>query len=186
MIRSAYLSAAALAAALCTPALAQFTDSAATSTTAKPSAAVESPSTTVAKSNAATGKPLCSELNHPKAGKLADRTTGNAKENSASPVHQDCIPDTQPGAATGSMPSNNAPAASATVNPGASAVTGSTAGTTTAGTAADVNTSVTGSTSTITPDIDLRGRSSVTIDSATSTGNPSASGSATQTSKSGR
>ena len=98
MIRSAYLTTAALAAALAVPAWAQFTDSAKTSTTARPATAAESPSTTVAKSDAATGKPLCSELNHPNAGKLADKSTGLAKERSASPVHQDCIPDTSPAA----------------------------------------------------------------------------------------
>src|SRR5687767_3765114 len=38
-------------------------------------------------------KPLCSELGHPNAGKLADKSTGKAKEKSASPVHQDCTPD---------------------------------------------------------------------------------------------
>ena len=37
--------------------------------------------------------PLCSELDQPNAGKLANKTTGNAAANSASAVHMDCIPD---------------------------------------------------------------------------------------------
>ena len=81
MTKSRYLSiltAAALVGAA--PAFAQFTDSA--------KSAAKAPSTTAS-------KPLCSELGHPNAGKLADKSTGKAKEHSASPVHQDCIPDSQ-------------------------------------------------------------------------------------------
>lgn len=183
------LGTAAIAAALCMPAWAQSTDGAKTRTTAKPTTAVESPSTTVAKANAAAGKPLCSELNHPNAGKLADKSTGKAKEHSASPVHQDCIPDTQPGArgsATGSVPSNNAATGTTTTNPSASTsstLNGSTANSNSSvtGSSSDVSSSVTGSTSTVSPSIDLRGRSSVTIDNNTSTGAQSSSTNATTT-----
>ena len=37
--------------------------------------------------------PLCSELDQPNAGKLANKTTGKAVQNSASAVHMDCIAD---------------------------------------------------------------------------------------------
>ena len=40
-----------------------------------------------------TSKPLCSSFKNPNAGKLADKSTGQAKEHSASPVHEDCTPD---------------------------------------------------------------------------------------------
>ncbi|HEX5129588.1 MAG TPA: hypothetical protein VFV90_07575, partial [Usitatibacter sp.] len=74
MNRSRYLSTLTLAALLGTaPAWAQFTDSAKTSTSS-PSASTDA---------TASAKPLCSELNHPNAGKLADKDTGMAKENSA-------------------------------------------------------------------------------------------------------
>src|SRR4051812_47647529 len=33
----------------------------------------------------------CSSFKNPNAGKLADKDTGQAKEHSASPVHQDCL-----------------------------------------------------------------------------------------------
>src|SRR5687768_10699806 len=96
MIRSRYLSAFTLAALLgAAPAFAQFTDSAKTAT-AKPTAANP------------TAKPLCSELGHPQAGKLADKDTGMAKERSSSPVHMDCIPDSQ--APTSAAAGTNAPA----------------------------------------------------------------------------
>ena len=65
MIRSRYLSTLTLAALLGTaPAWAQSTNSA-TSSTTSPSATSTSPS------QASTSKPLCSELGHPNAGKLA-------------------------------------------------------------------------------------------------------------------
>ena len=82
MTKSRYLSiltAAALVGAA--PAFAQFTDSA--------KGAAKAPSTTAS-------KPLCSELGHPNAGKLADKSTGKAKEHSASPVHFDCVTDAKP------------------------------------------------------------------------------------------
>jgi hypothetical protein len=56
--------------------------------------------------------PLCSELDQPNAGKLANKTTGNAAANSASAVHMDCIPDnasTAPGA-NGTVAANTAKA----------------------------------------------------------------------------
>ena len=75
MKRSNYLSTLTLAALLGTaPAWAQSTSSAKTS---------PAPVTPTA------SKPLCSELGHPQAGKLAGKDTGMAKEHSASPVHQD-------------------------------------------------------------------------------------------------
>ncbi len=47
-------------------------------------------------------KPLCSSLNHPNAGKHADKDTGMAKDRSSSPVHMDCIADS----ATSSLSGN--------------------------------------------------------------------------------
>ena len=93
MIRSRYLSTFTLAALLgSAPAWAQFTDSA-KSATSSPSATATNGSTT--------SKPLCSELNHPNAGKLAGKDTGMAGERSSSPVHMDCIPDSQASAQAG-------------------------------------------------------------------------------------
>ena len=53
--------------------------------------------------------PLCSELGQPNAGKLADKTTGMAQDNSASAVHMDCLPDgsTSASAATGTNVAKN-------------------------------------------------------------------------------
>jgi hypothetical protein len=45
--------------------------------------------------------PLCSELHNPNAGKLADKTTGMAQDNSASAVHMDCLPDGSTNASAG-------------------------------------------------------------------------------------
>src|SRR4051812_33742313 len=42
----------------------------------------------------------CSSYKNPNAGKLADKSTGAAKEHSASPVHQDCIDDNGSNAST--------------------------------------------------------------------------------------
>jgi len=100
MIRSTYLSTLALAAILgAAPAFAQNASSTSASQV-KPSATADSKAKADKKAagNAANttsttttaSKPLCSELNHPNAGKLADKDTGKAKEHSASPVHQDC------------------------------------------------------------------------------------------------
>ena len=57
-----------------------------------------------------TSKPLCSSFKNPNAGKLADKDTGRAKEHSASPVHQDCIPDSASGPSATSTPSPSASA----------------------------------------------------------------------------
>ena len=84
MIRSRYISALAVAAMF----------GAANSALAADASAKSAPKATTAATAPAT-KPLCSELGHPQAGKLADKSTGMAKEHSASPVHQDCIPDAQ-------------------------------------------------------------------------------------------
>ena len=54
-------------------------------------------------------KPLCSSFKNPNAGKLADKSTGQAKEHSASPVHEDCIPDSSASSATAG-PSSSASA----------------------------------------------------------------------------
>ena len=114
MIRSNYLSTAVLAALLGTaPAWAQSTDSSTQATS--PAASAQT-----------TAKPLCSELNHPNAGKLADKDTGMAKERSSSPVHMDCIPDSEASAqsATGTDTSastaSTAPSASASGTAGCS------------------------------------------------------------------
>ena len=47
-----------------------------------------------------TSKPLCSSFKNRNAGKLADKATGQAQEHSASPVHEDCIPDSSASSAT--------------------------------------------------------------------------------------
>lgn len=167
-MKSRYLTAITAAALLGTaPAWAQFTDSAKTSTA--------NPTTNAT-------KPLCSELGHPQAGKLAGKDTGSAKDNSSSPVHTDCIPDSQASARgtnaanaaignSASSPSSTA-SGSATASPSA---TGSSAGVNSAvtGSSTDTSTSVTGSTSTFSPNIDLRGRSTLSIDNATTTGSQS-------------
>ena len=57
-----------------------------------------------------TSKPLCSSFKNPNAGKLADKDTGQAKEHSASPVHEDCIPDSASGPSATSTPSSSASA----------------------------------------------------------------------------
>lgn len=164
------------------------------------SANTSPPPATNAPTNASPGKPLCSELGHPQAGKLAGKQTGMAKDHSASPVHQDCIPDAQASASgtngtSGTTAGANAAAgttAGTNASPGATAsgsataspsVTGSSSSvnSTVTGSSTDVNTSVTGSTSTFNPNIDLRGRSSLTIDNATSTGDQTANTTATTT-----
>ena len=171
MIRSHFISALAVAALAVTPAIAQ-------NTTTK--AQAKKPAAT-----AAVDKPLCSTLGHPQAGKLADKDTGQAKEHSASPVHMDCIPDSQATSPAGSATlgtTATAPSSrsATTVSP---SVTGSAASTTSSmtGSSSEVNSSVTGSTSTFNPTIDLRGRSSLTIDNTTSTGDQSLSSTTTTT-----
>ena len=133
-------------------------------------------------------KPLCSSLNNPNAGKLAGKDTGMAKEHSSSPVHQDCIPDSQAGttssgvtSGTTAQPSISPSTGSVTVNP--PSVTGSASSSNSAvtGSTANSQNSVTGSTSTISPNVDLRGRSSLTIDNTTSTGDQSLSSSTSST-----
>ena len=173
MIHSRYLSALAIAALLgSTPVLAQNT-----ATTKSAPAATKS------------SKPLCSSLGHPNAGKHASKETGKAKEHSSSPVHMDCIPDDQAatkaptvsstGRASGTSGTSKAPTAATgsastnvTSNP---SVTGSTTASNSSlsGSTADSTSTVAGSTSTFSPNIDLRGRSSLTIDNTTSTGDQS-------------
>ena len=110
-MRSSYLSTITLAALLGTaPAWAQFTDSAKTAT-ASPTASTEG----------ATTKPLCSELNHPNAGKLAGQDTGMAGERSSSPVHADCTPDSQASATSGT----NAASSTSSVNSPSASTSGS-------------------------------------------------------------
>src|SRR5687767_14803702 len=141
-------------------------------------------SATTAAPQASESKPLCSSLNHPNAGKHADKSTGMAKEKSSSPVHMDCVPDSSASTANGtsaaagtSGTSGTGTAASGTqsattgVNASGSAtaspsVTGSSSTQSSAitGSTTDQNTSITGSSSTFSPNIDLRGRSSLTID----------------------
>lgn len=58
-----------------------------------------------------TSKPLCSSFKNPNAGKLANKDTGQAKEHSASPVHQDCIPDSASGPSATSTPSTSSASA---------------------------------------------------------------------------
>lgn len=208
MIRSQYLSTLAIAALIgAAPAFAQTSPS---STMNEPTAATQkADGKTSAKSksgmqaqNAGTttaAKPLCSDLHHPNAGKLADKATGKAKDNSSSPVHTDCIPDapssaSSPSATTSSSSGMAVPTSSAattsTAAPSSSAtsssnpsVTGSsaTSNSTVTGSTSDVNSSVTGSNSTFTPSIDLRGRSSLTIDNNTTTGDQSLGSNTTTT-----
>jgi hypothetical protein len=91
MIRPHFASAIAIAAMLAAaPAFA--------ASSTKPSAAADQ-----------TSKPLCSSFKNPNAGKLADKSTGQAKEHSASPVHEDCIPDSSASSATAG-PSSSASA----------------------------------------------------------------------------
>jgi hypothetical protein len=46
--------------------------------------------------NAAKQQAAADCADHPQAGKLADKSTGKAKEHSASPVHFDCVTDAKP------------------------------------------------------------------------------------------
>ena len=133
-------------------------------------------------------KPLCSSLDHPNAGKLAGKDTGKAGERSSSPVHMDCIPDGTTASAN-SAPSGTNSAATGLTRPTDNAATAATPGTSASssansavtGSSTDVSSSITGSTSTFNPQIDLRGRSSLTIDNTTSTGNQSISTDTTTT-----
>lgn len=87
MIRSRYLSPLAIAAMLgAAPAFAQ-------NSATQGANDAESKPTAGTTGSAMAPLPLCSELNHPNAGQLADKDTGRAKEHAASPVHQDCVPD---------------------------------------------------------------------------------------------
>lgn len=112
MIRSHFVSAIALAAFLAAPAFAQTTTSstntgtasdqhsgAMTSSTQK-AATPRNKASTAQRAAADQGRtPLCSELGN-NAGKLADKSTGQASANSASAVHMDCLPDGSPTTAT--------------------------------------------------------------------------------------
>ncbi len=172
MIRSRFISAAAVAAMMAVPAFA------ASSNTSRDT------------SGASTNLPPCSSLEagnsghaHPQAGKLAGKSTGEAKEHSASPVHQDCASDATSSSGTsrsGASPSTaTSPSATTSSAPSSASTAGSNAATNSSVTGSTANTdnSMTGSTSTVSPNIDLRGRSSVTIDNATSTGDQSLSNS---------
>lgn len=76
-------------------------------------------------------KPLCSELHHPNAGKLAAKDTGKAKDHSSSAVHVDCIADspvsdstrTATGAEAGMGASTGNPADTSTGDPSLSSST---------------------------------------------------------------
>lgn len=76
-------------------------------------------------------KPLCSELHHPNAGKLAAKDTGQAKDHSSSAVHVDCIADspvsdstrTATGAEAGMGASTGNPADTSTGDPSLSSTT---------------------------------------------------------------
>jgi hypothetical protein len=46
--------------------------------------------------NSAKQQAMADCADHPNAGKLADKSTGMAKEHSASPVHSDCVTDAKP------------------------------------------------------------------------------------------
>lgn len=184
MIRSQYLSTLALAALIgAAPAFAQTSGT--SETMKEPNAATQGsakakPANNRAEASATTAaKPLCSELNHPNAGKLANKDTGRAKDNSSSPVHTDCIADSASSAATTGTDAAS-PMATSSSNP---SVTGSSATTNSAvtGSTSDANSSVTGSNSTFTPSIDLRGRSSLTIDNNTTTGDQSLNSNTTTT-----
>ena len=126
MIRTRLAHALALAALISAPAFAQSTteqpqldkaaakqnaaapskqtkaDATTTSTTS--TAADVSAGTTTAKGayvaplekNAAKQQAMADCADHPQAGKLADKSTGQAKEHSASPVHSDCVVDSKP------------------------------------------------------------------------------------------
>ncbi len=145
MIRSQYLSTFALAALLgAAPAFAgaDAKDAAAstpgtstTTTTATPGAAYTV--TTVNGITMINGRPLCGSPGHPNAGNLADKDTGAAKENSASPVHTDCVTEAEVTALTSSTwsgttssisPSENAAPGTSSPNTG-SAVSGASSST---------------------------------------------------------
>ncbi len=170
MIRSRFISSLALAAMMAAPAFAQTASS------------TRSGDATAANPNSSL--PPCSSLEagksghaHPQAGKLAGKSTGEAKEHSASPVHEDCLSDTTSSGTSSSSAAS--PSDTSSTSPSSASSAGSTSGTTSSvtGSTANSSNSMTGSTSTVSPNIDLRGRSSVTIDNATSTGDQSLSSS---------
>ncbi len=113
----------------------------------------------------ATAKPLCSSFNNPQAGKLADKSTGVAKENSASPVHMDCTPDSE-AAASAAVPGSST-ANTGVPNP---SLSGSTSGSTSSsmGSSPDVSSSVTGTTATMNPTIDTTATTDSTAAGTTS------------------
>jgi hypothetical protein len=69
----------------------------------------------------------CSSYKNPNAGKLADKDTGQAKEHSASPVHQDCIDDTT---SAGTSTSGSISGSTSSTMPSTSSSTGATSSTT--------------------------------------------------------
>src|SRR3954468_11638853 len=86
------------------PAYAQTTSSSSANAPVSRPAAAKTQSGTTANTtgtSTSTNKPLCSTLDHPNAGKLANKDAGKAKEHSNSPVHMDCIDDSA-SASTGS------------------------------------------------------------------------------------
>src|SRR6187401_485601 len=124
-------------------------------------AAVIGTSPVLAQTTASTAtKPLCSSLNNPNAGKLAGKDTGKAKEHSSSPVHQDCIPDSQASttssgvtSGTTTQPSISASTGSVTSTPPSVTGSASSSDSSVTGSTASSQNSVTGSTSTFTPNI---------------------------------
>lgn len=172
MIRPRFISALAVAAMMAAPVYAAKSHS--TSTDTQPSgrsSTASSPSL-----------PPCSSLEagnsghaHPNAGKLADKSTGEAKEHSASPVHEDCAPDTASSGTSSSSGASPSATTSGATSASPSSTTGSTAGTTSSvtGSTANSTNSMNGSTSTVSPNIDLRGRSTLNLDNTTTTGNQS-------------
>ena len=86
MIRAPFASALAIAAAAAVPAFANSTASGSTSQ--------HSPAASPYYQSSDSSLTPCSSFNNPNAGKLADKSTGKAKEHSASAVHKDCDPGT--------------------------------------------------------------------------------------------
>jgi len=96
-------------------------------------------------------KPLCSSFKNPNAGKLANKDTGVAKEHSASPVHQDCIPDSASGPSATSTPSSSASASYGGLRDTTSNAESTMPSTTGTGVNANVNADVNAGVSTTTP-----------------------------------
>ena len=151
MIRSRYISALAVASLLGASHAALAQDSATRSATQTPKMSSEhSTHRSGVKAPAATtnaAKPLCSELNHPNAGKHADKSTGMAKERSSSPVHMDCVADGA-GSAAGTTGSTGSTAGTTSgTTSGTGTTSGATSGSAVQGSASGSTTSIQGSAS---------------------------------------